>query len=483
MVQAIACANTIVKQISLIGTAAFRLAMRYAGFVCLLTITCFAVIYWVTISQLNTQIDAGLRAETSALTRLYQFKGINGLQQTITALSSTKGLAESDSGDAGPRQYLLTDAGFKPLAGSLNVWPAGIGGSDMTWVTLRISTQHDQPGLDVEHHHFQLRAVAVTLAGGYHLLLGQSLDEIIELRDAILAMTIGAVLLVLIVGIAGGALVGRSVVRRLREVTRTADIIMAGDLAQRIPEEHRRDEFDALASKLNAMLARIEQLMKATREVTENVAHDLRSPLTRLRGHAEMALMKDADTLRLKAALQKAIDETDGIVATLNAILSIAQIESGARREWAQVDMTSVCHDAAELYEALADEKRMNFNVDIADDVTVKGNRQLIAQAIGNLLDNAIKYTPDGGRVSLTLATQDSRAVVSISDNGPGIPAEMHDRALQRFVRMDTSRSQPGNGLGLALVKAVAEQHGAMLILDDNSPGLRINLSFPQLPV
>jgi len=452
--------------------------MRYAGFVCLLTVVCFAVIYWVTISQLHTQIDAGLRAETSALTRLYGLRGIEGLQQTISALSTTKSLAASDSGDAGPRQYLLTDAQFKPLAGTLSGWPSGISDNAMTWVTLRIKEQNNQPGLDPEHRHFELRAVAVNLPSGYHLLVGQSLDELIELRDAILAMTIAAVLLVLVVGSVGGAWVGSSVVRRLRAVTRTADIIMAGDLTQRIPEEHRRDEFGALASKLNAMLARIEILMKSTREVTENVAHDLRSPLTRLRGRAEMALLKGGDMVQQKDALQKVIEETDGIVATLNAILSIAQIESGARREWTEVDMTAVCHDAAELYEVLADEKGVDFVTNITDGVIIKGNHQLLAQAIGNLLDNAIKYTGRGGTVNLMLVKRDSDTIVSVSDSGPGIPVELRDKALQRFVRLDASRSQPGSGLGLALVKAVVEQHTAVLHLDDNQPGLRVSMRF-----
>ncbi|MGH8281174.1 MAG: sensor histidine kinase, partial [Gammaproteobacteria bacterium] len=453
-------------------------AMRYTGFVCLLTIICFAVIYWVTISQLYTQIDAGLRAETTALARLYELKGISGLQQTIAALSTTKSLAASDTGDAGPRQYLLADRNFQPLVGSLAHWPAGIGDQNMAWVTLRIRAPHNQPGLDAEHQHFEMRAVALALPGGYHLLVGQSLDELIELRNTILALTVAAVLLVIIVGFLGGAWVGRGVLRRLQSVTRTADTIMAGDLSQRIPEEHGQDEFDALAGKLNAMLERIEQLMKSTREVTENVAHDLRSPLTRLRGRAEMALMKRDDTARQKEALQKAIEETDGIVATLIAILSIAQIESGARRDWADVDLAAVCRDAAELYEPLAEEKQIHFTTEIGNTAQLMGNRQLIAQAIGNLLDNAIKYTPAGGRVTLILAANGPQMIITVADNGPGIVSELRDKALERFMRLDTSRSTPGNGLGLSLVKAVAEQHGAALSLDDNHPGLRVSLSF-----
>ncbi|MDE2071107.1 MAG: HAMP domain-containing protein, partial [Gammaproteobacteria bacterium] len=406
------------NQIRLIHTTAFRLALRYTGFVCLLTIVCFAIIYWVTISQLNTQIDAGLRAESTALTRLYALKGIGGLQQTIAALSTTKGLAASDTGDAGPRQYLLADAHFRSLAGSLTDWPAGIAAQDEVWTTLRLRAPAGQPGLDAEHHRFEMRAVALALPGGYHLLVGQSLDELIELRNTILALTVAAVILVLIVGFLGGALVGHGVLRRLQNITRTADTIMAGDLSQRIPEERGEDEFDALAAKLNAMLERIEQLMKATREVTENVAHDLRSPLTRLRGRAEMALMKSDDATRQREALHKAIEDTDSIVATLNAILSIAQIESGARRDWAEVDLATVCGDAAELYGPLAEEKPLKFSVDIGNTPPIPGNRQLLAQAVGNLLDNAIKYTPAGGQVSLSLAADGVQTVIAVTDSG-----------------------------------------------------------------
>lgn len=468
------------NRIKLIHTSAFRLLMRYAGFVCLLTVVCFGIIYWVTLSQLHSQIDAGLRGEIAALARLYELKGVAGLRETIAALSTTKSLAASNTGDAGPRQYLLTDAHFRPLAGSLSRWPAGIAERHTAWATLWISERKNLPGLDSESHYFEMRAAAVTLPGGYHLLVGQSLNEINELRNTILFLSIAAVLLLLCAGLVGGALVGRGVTRRLQDITRTADTIMAGDLSQRIPEEERRDEFGALAAKLNAMLARIERLVKSTREVTENVAHDLRGPLTRLRGRAEMALMSEEDGRLQKEALQKAVEETDNLVSTLNAILSIAQIESGVYREWGEVDLEAVCRDAAELYEVLAEEKGLRFETEIAATAPVRGSRQMIAQAVGNLLDNAIKYTPAAGRVRFTLAEDASGIDVTVADSGPGIPAELREKALERFVRLDESRGPPGNGLGLALVKAVGELHGAVLSLADNRSGLRVRLSFPK---
>ncbi|MGH8371713.1 MAG: sensor histidine kinase, partial [Gammaproteobacteria bacterium] len=353
----------------------------------------------------------------------------------------------------------------------------GAAGSGDGWMTLHMTARGHEPGLD-SAHRYRLRAHILLLPDRERLLVGQSLNETDELRDQMLTLMLVIAVLILGAGLGGGWWVGRSVVRRLEQVTGAADRIMAGDLTQRIPETAQRDdEFTLLAHKLNAMLERIEQLMRNTREVTENVAHDLRSPLTRLRGSAEMALLK-GDSERQHDALRKAIEQTDDIVATLNAILNIAQIESSARRDWTSVDMSSVCHDAAELYEALAEERSIQFEATIPESVSIKGNRQLIAQAVGNLLDNAIKYTPAAGRIELLLTQDDRHVEIAVIDTGSGIPSDMHEKVLQRFVRLDTSRSQPGNGLGLSLVKAVADQHNASLILADNQPGLSISLIF-----
>ncbi|HET7396780.1 MAG TPA: HAMP domain-containing sensor histidine kinase [Gammaproteobacteria bacterium] len=464
------------NQIKLSRTTAFRLSMRYAGAFCLLTVCCLALMYWGTLNEIRTQIDAGLRAETDALLRLYQVKGAVALQQTIAARSTPASLAQSDTGDSGPRQYLLVAADRETLAGTLAGWPTATG-FQSGWVTLHLAAHGHEPGLD-SAHHYRLRARILLLPDGERLLVGQSLNETDELRDQMLILMLIIAVLILGAGLGGGWWVGRSVGHRLAQVMGAADRIMAGDLSQRIPGTAQRDdEFTLLAHKLNAMLERIEVLMRNTREVTENIAHDLRSPLTRLRGSAEMALLK-GDSERQRDALRKAIEQTDSIVATLNAILSIAQIESGQRRDWSSVDMTSVCRDAAELYEVLAEEKSIRFDIDIQDTNPIRGNRQLIAQAIGNLLDNAIKYTPTSGRVSFTLKQDVAHVKVAVTDTGPGIPADMYDKVTQRFVRLDASRSQPGNGLGLSLVKAVADQHSAFLVLGDNHPGLAISLSF-----
>ena len=462
------------NRIRLSQTTAFRLAMRYAAFCCLLSAACLAALYWVTTAKLDAQIDAGLRAEMSALTRLYDLKGIAGLREAVAARSTLPSLAASDTGDTGPRQYLLTDPQAELLTGTLAAWPHQLPLAPDMWATLVVALPVDQPGLDQDGPRVRVRIHAVILPGGYRLLVGQALNETDELRGTLLSITFGAVLLTLLAGFAGGAFMGRSVVRRLEQVTLAADSIMAGDLTRRIPEEGGRDEFDALAQKLNAMLERIEQSMNRTREVTENVAHDLRSPLGRLRTRLETIARQSNPTER--EVLQKAIEETDRLVATLNGILSIAEIEARTRDAWQALDLTTLCRDVAELYGAVAEEKHLTFTTRLADGVQLSGNRQLLAQAVSNLLDNAIKYTPPGGRVSLSLVQDAGHAEISVTDSGPGIPEEMRGRVLERFVRLDASRSQPGNGLGLSLVAAVAEHHGATLVLDDNRPGLKVTL-------
>jgi signal transduction histidine kinase len=284
------------------------------------------------------------------------------------------------------------------------------------------------------------------------------------------------VLLTLAAGLLGGIWVGRGVMRRLTQVTQAADTIMAGDFSGRISEEHHEDEFEALAQKLNAMLARIQALMQAQRDVTENVAHDLRSPLGRLRTRLESLLLRRAPGDADREALLKAMEDTDRVVATLNAILNIAEIEAKSRARWQDTDLAELCRDLAELYGPLAEEKKLSFETRLADRLVVSGNRQMLAQALNNLLDNAIKYTPPGGRIVLGLRAEGGEAVISVTDSGPGIPEHLRQKVLERFVRLDESRSRPGNGLGLSLVKAIAEHHGAGLSLGDNRPGLEVLL-------
>ena len=458
-------------RVRLVDTTAFRLAMGYAVFFCVLVTLCLGFAYWLTASELDVQIDGGLRAEMEALTGLYQVKGLPALQSAVAARSSLSSLAASDTGDAGPRQYLLVDPSLKPLAGTLTLWPAQADPPLLR--TMDLDLPPDQPGLDHDGPRVHVRVDAIRLADGSRLLIGQTLNETDELRYTLLGTLIGAVLLTLLASIVGGVYIGHGVVQRMRQVTLAADNIMAGDLSRRIPTGPQRDEFGALAEKLNAMLSRIEELMRHSREVTENVAHDLRSPLSRLRGRLEA--LQHAGGLEVEA-LQSSIDETDRVVTILNSILTIAEIGASSRVVWDRLDAAELCRGVVDLYRPLAEEKQTVLAVNLEAGLYVFGNRQLLARALSNLLDNAIKYTPAGGRIQLELAQSDGGARISVADSGPGIPADMRGRVLERFVRLDQSRSLPGNGLGLSLVAAVAAHHGTRLDLEDNGPGLRVTL-------
>ena len=458
-------------QVRLIHTTAFRLAMSYAVFFSILVSASLGFAYWITTSQLEVQIDAGLRAEMEALTGLYQAKGLSALQSAVAARSTLTSLAASDTGDTGPRQYLLVGATMKPLAGSLSAWPTAA--RPPLVATLVLDLPPNQPGLDQEGPRVRVRIDAAQLPDGSRLLIGQTLNETDELRHTLLGALLGAVVLSLFAGIAGGMYIGHGVVRRLKQVTQAADNIMAGDLSKRIPTDLRHDEFGALADKLNAMLSRIEELMRHSHEVTENVAHDLRSPLSRLRGRLEAlqrAGVGEADML------QRSIEEADRVVAVLNSILTIAEIGARGRTTWEPLDAADLCRGVAELYRPLAEEKQQTLAVSLEEGLLVLGNRQLLAQALSNLLDNAVKYTPPGGRLDLTLSQAGAQVQIEVADSGPGIPMDMRGRVLERFVRLDQSRSLSGNGLGLSLVAAVAAHHGATLRLDDNKPGLRVTL-------
>jgi signal transduction histidine kinase len=275
---------------------------------------------------------------------------------------------------------------------------------------------------------------------------------------------------------AGAVMMSRSTAKRLETINATSRRIMRGDLSQRIPTRGTHDEFDQLAANLNGMLDRIQQLMDGVRHVSDNIAHDLKTPLTRLRNRLEqLANDRHADCEEAELALADA----DAMLATFNALLRIARIEAGARREaFTTVPLRSVVEDAAELYEALAEERGQSLQVSIEAEPSIQGDRDLLFQALTNLLDNAIKYTPQGGRLDIALRRARSGAEIRVTDSGPGIPGKDHARVLERFVRLEDSRSTPGNGLGLSLVAAVAKLHNAEVRFEEASPGLVVSLVF-----
>jgi hypothetical protein len=293
---------------------------------------------------------------------------------------------------------------------------------------------------------------------------------------------------VIVLGLAGGLFVTRRVLRRVDAMTETTRTIMRGDLGGRLPVAGTGDELDRLAENLNLMLERIEALMHGLKEVSDNIAHDLKTPLTRLRNRAEQALRSGKNETEYRAALDSTIEESDGLIRTFNALLMIARAESGqARDDMSEFDAAEIAHDIGELYEPLAEEKGIALKVEADTPTPLKGNRELISQALANLVDNSIKYAEPRDSINgapaqiiVRALSEGDRILLTVADSGPGIPEADRSRVVERFVRLEQSRSQPGSGLGLSLASAVARLHGGELTLTDNQPGLKSIIALPR---
>jgi signal transduction histidine kinase len=450
----------------LLRTPTFRLAAIYLALFGASVLVLLAFVYATTIGVLERQMDATIDAEVKGLAEQYEQRGIAGLARVVRERS-----AENRDRDS---VYLLTDPFFNRLAGNLSGWPEP-DRTDGQWIGFAIEkTVNGRP----EPH--PVRALTCVLPGRYHLLVGRDLDARERFRAVMLRSLAWALAATLVLGLAGGLVISRNMLRRLESINRTSRRIIEGDLHERVPVSGRGDEFDRLAANLNEMLDRLERLMAGMREVTDNVAHDLKSPLARMKARLEVALLENPDKASYRPAIEQTIAEADRLLATFNALLSIAEIEAGAAgRDIGPVDLSAVAADAAELYGPVAEERGLRFAAAVTPAVTVRGNRELLFQALANLLDNAIKYTPAGGRLDLRLEMSDGRATVAVADTGPGVPPEARDKVLNRYTRLNGSRTTPGSGLGLSLVAAVARRHGARLVLGDNDPGLKVSLTFP----
>lgn len=312
---------------------------------------------------------------------------------------------------------------------------------------------------------------------GYRLLVGREVSELERLKQNFLRASIYGLGLTMALAFAGGLGLALSSQKRVAELSRATRRIIAGDLSQRLPIEGGRDEHTELAESVNSMLDQIEGLMAGLRHVGDSIAHDLRGPLTRLRTRLEQLASEESPS---QESVEDCLAQADGVLATFSALLRIARVETGAyRKAFATIDLGAIANDVADLYQATADDKLVEIRRRIASQTMVFGDRELLAQAMTNLLDNALKYTPVGGHIDLEVKRINDRIVVVVADSGPGIPPESREKVLERFARLDESRSMPGNGLGLALVRAVSDQHDGRLVLTDNGPGLRVTLSLP----
>jgi signal transduction histidine kinase len=456
----------------LFNTTAFKLTLVYLTVFALFAAFLLGYFAWNTRRLITEQITRTVDAEITGLSEQYNQGGIQRLVFIIDARARRPGSS----------LYLVTTFSGDGLAGNVGVLGEGV--LEHPGWTETVYKRLDDP--DGNEHHALVRVFQ--LPSGFRLLVGRDLEERERLYDVILAAGQWSIALVIVLGLAGGFFVARRVLHRVDAMTETSRTIMAGDLSGRLPTAGSDDELDRLAVNLNAMLERIEALMRGFKEVSDNIAHDLKTPLTRLRNRAEEAL-RSGSSDRYRAALEGTIEESDELIRTFNALLMIARAESGqASTPMAEFDAAEIARGVGELYDPLADEKGITLKVEADVILPVRGNRELVTQALANLVDNAIKYAGRAGsavdakpaEIAVRASGDRDHIRLCVADHGPGVPERDRERVVERFVRLEQSRSEPGSGLGLSLASAVAHLHGGKLKLENNEPGLKATLILPR---
>ena len=450
-------------------TSTFRLAAIYLTVFALSAGAILGYVYYYTAGLFERQTEETIRAELSGLADQYNLLGIVGLSETINRRS-----ADRDGG-----LYLLINDDGNSVAGNIFNFPVGKLAED-SWVDFPITVGS---GANVAEH--MVHGFHLDLGTNYHMFVGRDVNELRQFVGLIREALFWAVGLSLIMGLGGSFVLSRNFLKRVEAINETSRSIMMGDLSGRMPLNGSGDELDRLAGSLNEMLSQIERLMTGMKDVTSNVAHDLKTPLTRMRARVEAALRQD-DKAEQKGALQQTIDECDQLLRTFNALISIAQSESGqSRKNLEPLDAQKILNDVVELYEPLVEEAGGTLTLETTPELMIIGNRQLLAQGITNLIDNAMKYgekpAASGADITVKGFIEAHHVCIEVSDRGIGIPEQDRARVRDRFIRLDSSRSKPGNGLGLSLVSSVMTLHNGELILEDNNPGLRATLHLPLL--
>jgi signal transduction histidine kinase len=445
-------------------SSTFKLALLCIGVFGAVVLALFAYVYWSTASYVLTRSDRSIEAELANLHEVYASAGRDGLARAIE-----KKITEESAGED---VYLLADPAFARIAGSLNTWPESLNREG--WANIEASD--GDAGLIGR----LLRVRFETLPDGSHLLTGKNVDELGRFTNRIYWALALAISLILGLAVLAGMIVTRRTVGRIESVNSTSRAILKSGLGERIPLRGTQDEWDQLAENLNVMLDRIEVLMSEVKQVGDNVAHDLRTPLTRMRGRLEKAGISERVADNDQLLISDTIADLDDVLRMFSSLTRISQIETTRRTAaFRTVDLVEVAREVAELFDAAAEDKGSDLKVIGERPVLITGDRDLLFDATGNLVDNAIKHGREAGRVLVEISESNSDALISVSDDGPGIPEGEYENVFKRFYRLARSRYSPGNGLGLGLVAAVARLHAARIEMTDNSPGLRITLRFP----
>ena len=429
----------------------------------------FGYVYWSTAALVLSRADASIAAEQAALQQIDDHAGHAGLAAAIE-----QRIADRRFDD---HVYLLADPSFAPIAGNLAAWPAALAGSVGRGNLTAPDWKPDAARRPL------VRAASATLPDGNHLLVGRDIGELDAFAGRINTVLALGVLLVFVLAGLASVTVSRRTVGRIESINATSSAIMQSGLGQRIPLRGTQDEWDQLADNLNQMLDRIEALMGEVKQVSDNVAHDLRTPLTRMRGRLEKASGRPRQPEDDQGLINDTMADLDGVLRMFTSLTRISQIETRDRTAaFRSIDLAEIAGAVAELFDAAAEDRGVNLTVAGDARVPVTGDRDLLFDAMANLVDNAIKHGRDGGRVTVAVTTTDDGAVMAVADDGPGIPPHEVEHVFKRFYRLERSRRAPGNGLGLSLVAAVARLHGARIALLDRAPGLEFRLQFPRSP-
>jgi len=461
------------KLIRVVIAKPFRLFVIYISLFCAAVAGTFIYVNISMQGYLRHEAQTAVEADYEGLAARYRDGGLSALTGAISEHSA------SSSGTL----YLLTDGSGRRLAGNLETVAAGL------WNTQGAAQFAYRTRENGRVSERQALGLVTRLPNGLHMIVARDIESQEALKQVLRRALLLSYAFIIVTGVAGGTIVTRGILHRVDTISSTAAGIMQGNLSQRIPIAGRSDEFERLAQNLNAMLDRIQDLMTGLKDVSDNIAHDLKTPLHRLRTRAERALQSSRSPEALAEALGSVIEEADTLIHTFDALLSIARLEAGSRSEhFGPLNVCALTRDVAELYEPAAEERGLTLRLACLGDVTICGEKHLIGQALANLLDNAIKYagpmaeaavSAGGSPLTVDVGLEDKGDTVGIvvGDRGPGIPENDRERVLQRFVRLQPSRSIPGSGLGLSLVAAVARLHGGSISLEDNCPGLKVRLS------
>ena len=449
----------------LLRTTSFRLAALYLLLFTASAVVLGAVVFWTTRAALDGQARARIQAEVASLRDEYQ---AGGLPRLVAA-------AEARERGAGALDYLVQGANGARLAGEI----APIG-RHLGW--LRIDAVETDDGRGERE---LVRALAVPLGGGVVAAVGDDFARIAEAEEAILRAFAWAIGATVLLGAGGGAWLSHLFLKRVGAIGRVAEAIIEGDLARRVPVRGTGDDLDRLAATLNRMLDRIAALMESLRQVSNDIAHDLRTPLSRLGQRLEDARAHASSVADYERAVEGAAAEAEALLGTFAALLRIAEVEAGAQRAaFRRVELSRLAETVADAFAPVAEDEGRALRAEIAPGVSVQGDQELLTQMLANLVENALRHTPLGSHIGVLLDAHPpgdpaSGPVLAVEDNGPGVPEGERGRVLRRFHRLEQSRTTSGSGLGLSLVAAVAELHGARLDLANAGPGLRVSVAFP----